>query len=239
VPDALLAQPRIKAAIFDVDGTLYDQSPLRRAMAGRLVRAHVLHPRRGYRVARTLAAYRRAQEDLRGGAASGDLRRAQVARAAAAVGIDQATAEQIVTEWIDRAPLELLARCARPGVDAALRSLRERGVRLAVLSDYPAADKLDALGLAEHFELVLSADDPAIGAFKPDPRGLEVTLARLGVDASEAFYVGDRADVDAVAAIAAGLPCVLVSGQGNADVTGPGVTHVARFEEITHQLEPA
>jgi phosphoglycolate phosphatase/putative hydrolase of the HAD superfamily len=239
VSDALLDRSRLKAVIFDVDGTLYEQGPLRRAMALRLARAHLLHPVRGYRVARTLAAYRRAQEALRGTAAVGDLRAAQVAQAATSAGIDPVAVERIVTQWIETVPLELLPRFIRPGVEGALRTLQAGGIRLAVLSDYPAAAKLQALGLAGHFDLVLCADDPAIGAFKPDPLGLQVAMARLGVDAREAIYVGDRADIDAVAARAAGLPCLLVTHSSEAGVAGPGVTYVSSFADITHQLEPA
>ena len=45
--------------------------------------------------------------------------------------------------------------------------------------------------------MVLCAQDPEIGVFKPHPRGIEATLVRLGVVASEAVYIGDRSlDVD-------------------------------------------
>ncbi len=84
-------------------------------------------------------------------------------------------------------------------------------MRLAALSDYPAEAKLRALGIADLFELVLCAQAPEIGVFKPHPRGLQVVLEQMGVDRHECLYVGDRADVDAAAAAAAGVACAILT----------------------------
>ena len=48
----------LAAVIFDVDGTLYDQPPLRRAMAIRLMRCVAREPFTGSRTIRVLRAYR-------------------------------------------------------------------------------------------------------------------------------------------------------------------------------------
>ena len=55
----------LKAIIFDVDGTLYTQAPLRRAMALRLMRHALAHPVAGSEAVRALRAFRQAQEHLR------------------------------------------------------------------------------------------------------------------------------------------------------------------------------
>ena len=47
--------------------------------------------------------------------------------------------------------------------------------------------------------------------FKPDPRGLQVTLARLSAKADESLYVGDRPEVDATAAAEVGIPCAIIT----------------------------
>ena len=56
-----------------------------------------------------------------------------------------------------------------------------------------------------------------------------MVLERLGVSSRESLYVGDRADVDAPAASAAGMPCVIV----NPRPAGPS-THrrVADYREL-------
>jgi HAD superfamily hydrolase (TIGR01509 family) len=205
---------RVKAVVFDVDGTLYRQGPLRRAMAGRLLRAHLLHPRRGRQTLRALSAYRRAQEELRTEPAGSDLAGAQLHLAAARCGLDDASVRAHVAEWMETAPLDLVARLKQPGLDELLSDLRSAGVRLAVLSDYDAAGKLDALGIARYFDVVVTAQQPDVGVFKPHPRGLRVVLERLGVEPADALYVGDRVDVDAAAAAAAGVPCVILLEEG-------------------------
>ena len=85
------------------------------------------------------------------------------------------------------------------------------GIRLGALSDYPADAKLQALGIRDQFEVVLSAQSPEVGVFKPHPGGLEAVLDRMRVSVNQALYVGDREEVDAAAAEAAGLACAILT----------------------------
>jgi FMN phosphatase YigB (HAD superfamily) len=106
---------------------------------------------------------------------------------------------------------------------------------VAALSDYPAEQKLEALGLSAHFRHVVSAQDPEVRRFKPHPRGLEVTLERLGVSAADAVYVGDRPDVDGICAEHAGVRCAIVGARtGNTSWVG-----VADYRELARLLWPA
>jgi phosphoglycolate phosphatase-like HAD superfamily hydrolase len=75
-----------------------------------------------------------------------------------------------------------------------------------------------------------------VAAFKPNPRGILVALERLGVAPGEALYVGDRAEVDAAAARAAGVACAILSGLKAA----PDAAYlaVASFAELAHRIEP-
>jgi HAD superfamily hydrolase (TIGR01509 family) len=236
VPEPSLDITRLKAVIFDLDGTLYRQGPLRRAMAMRLVGAYAIHPAAGLRAMRTIAAYRQAQEHLRSGPHEGDLAEAQIGLAVDRTGFDRVSVARDVARWIEQEPLDLLSRYARPGLRSLLASLRSRGIKLAVLSDYEAAPKLHALGIIDLFDVVLCAQEPEVGVFKPDPRGLQVALKRLDVTGAEALYVGDRADVDAVAAAAAGVPCAIFSklGRGGA---GRGFVQITRFSDLQTRLE--
>jgi FMN phosphatase YigB (HAD superfamily) len=115
-----------------------------------------------------------------------------------------------VRRWMEEEPLSLLSRCVYPGTLDMLKACRAKGLRLAALSDYPADEKLRAMGMAGLFDVVLCAQAPDVNAFKPNPRGLLVALDRLGVGADECLYVGDRADVDAPAAAAAGIRCAIL-----------------------------
>jgi HAD superfamily hydrolase (TIGR01509 family) len=194
-----------KAILTDLDGTLYSQPALHRRMALQLLRAFSLQPRQAWRTIRILRAYRLAQERLRALEAPCDLGTEQLRLASEWSGCSPDHCRTIVERWMEREPLAHLAKCAHPGASAFFREARRRGVRLAVCSDYPARQKLTALDLEGCFDAVVCAQDPEVGRFKPHPRMLQVALQRLGVAPEDAFYLGDRADVDGAAARNAGV----------------------------------
>jgi HAD superfamily hydrolase (TIGR01509 family) len=204
-------------------------------MALRLARAHILQPMRGITTLRILRAYRHGQEALRDGPVGGDLALAQLRFAADATGASPATVQETVTRWMDEAPLDLLPAAAFPGMQSFVLGLRASGLRLGVLSDYPPAAKLAALGVGDLFDAVLCAQAPEVGVFKPNPRGILVLLERLGVAPSEALYVGDRVEVDAAAARAAGVACAILSSK--AGRTADGCLSVTSYAELRGVLD--
>ena len=204
-----------RAVLFDVDGTLYDAKPMRRAMLRSLLGAVLRRPFAMRRTLRAISAYRRALESLRA-EDSCDVRAEQLRRASAASGVSESELSQIVDEWMDERPLRPLARCRRPGLPEFLAELQRQGVPCGAFSDYPVRRKLETLGVVEFFGVQLDAGDPRIRALKPRPEGLLVGAIELGVPAEELLYVGDRAEVDAAAANAAGAGCVLI-GEGEGE----------------------
>jgi HAD superfamily hydrolase (TIGR01509 family) len=222
---------QIDAIVFDVDGTLYRQRTVRATMLGRLLRECVLRPRAGVGTVRVLRAYRRAQEQLRENdaphASGARGAAAQLALAAERTGMPAPAVAATVARWMEQEPLPLIARAVLPGLESFLAQAANRGLRLGVLSDYPAQSKLEALGIAGRFEVVVCAQDPEVGVFKPDPRGLLLALDRLGVPPERALYVGDRPEVDGVTARRAGVSAVIVGRAGQAAVDG--VSHVADY----------
>lgn len=206
---------QLAAIVFDVDGTLYRQRPLRRAMLLRLLGEAVSKPGRGIAAFRALRAYRQAQEVLRSAPIEGGLAAAQLRLACERSGQAEEIVAAIVARWMEKEPLPLLERCVEPALRTLLTAARSRGLRLGVFSDYPAAAKLDAMRLTEFFQVVVTAHDEAVNRFKPHPSGLLVTLRRLGVHPGQTLYVGDRDDVDAPAARAAGVRCIIVGRQRN------------------------
>jgi putative hydrolase of the HAD superfamily len=210
VPSQAFDPRALKAVVFDIDGTLYRQGPLRRAMLFRLLAAHAVRPMAGWRTFAALRAYRHAQEQLRGDL-SGDVAAAQVKLACERARMDRAIVAETVERWMEREPLAILRRHLQPGLVEFLDVCRLRGLRLATLSDYPGDDKLRALGVAHYFDVSLCAQSKEIGVFKPNPKGLQVALDRLGAAPAHTLYVGDRVDVDAPAAEAAGVPCAILT----------------------------
>lgn len=96
-----------------------------------------------------------------------------------------------------------------------LRALRARRLRTGVVSnfDFRLAALLEALELAPLLEVVVLPADA--GAAKPDPAIFAAALARLGVSAADAVYVGDDADDDIAGAQGAGLRAIDVGTVGD------------------------
>jgi FMN phosphatase YigB (HAD superfamily) len=204
------------AIIFDLDGTLYSQRALRWLLLPGLLK--LAASGEGRTTLRAMKAARRALEVLRYSERPLSLPGDHYRLAASMAGLGQDVLEHCLAGFWTNAPLRFLARCMRPGLIELLTSAREHGIRLAVFSDYPVEAKLTALGVRPYFEIATCASDPEIQAYKPNPRGLRVILERMGVAAGDAVYIGDRPEVDAAAATAAGIPSIIVAGERFAEV---------------------
>ncbi|MFJ2298495.1 HAD family hydrolase [Oerskovia paurometabola] len=102
-------------------------------------------------------------------------------------------------------------------VEPMLAVLQDLPVRLAVLTngtDEQQHAKLGAVGLVGRLGPVFTAE--GLGVAKPDPQSYLLVCAALGVDPRDVLHVGDRYDLDVVAARAAGLRAVHLdrTGQG-------------------------
>lgn len=86
-----------------------------------------------------------------------------------------------------------------PDVGTALVSLRERGVRLGLVSDgHPTVQraKFAALGLANVVEAVVFTGDLPAGSAKPSPVPFAVAAELLGVEPERCVYVADDRSKD-------------------------------------------
>ena len=180
-------------------------------MFRRFLRTYLLNARQGVVTARALSAYRRAHEALRHRLElSAELEQAQVSLACQTSGLDRDIILSAKEQWFEREALALLSAHRFSGLREFLALCRERGLHRAIVSDYPAATKLEALGLRSYFEIVICAQDASVQALKPNPRGLQLALERLGVKPADAVYIGDRRGVDDVAALAAGMRPIIL-----------------------------
>ena len=88
---------------------------------------------------------------------------------------------------------------------ACLEVLDAAGIPYGALSNARVAyqvEKLTAAGLG-HVPMLVGVD--SLGFGKPDPRVFDLAAERIGVAPEHIAYVGDEYDIDAVAAIAAGM----------------------------------
>ncbi|MCY7316782.1 MAG: HAD family hydrolase [Rubrivivax sp.] len=106
-------------------------------------------------------------------------------------------------------------RAARPpsarlydDVAGCLAQLRHRGLRLALLTDNPAASqqhKIDCAGLAPAFDaLVLTAEIGGSGAPKPQAAAFHAAATQLDLPPAALVMVGDHVFRDSLGALEAG-----------------------------------
>jgi HAD superfamily hydrolase (TIGR01509 family) len=214
---SILAGKPIAAILFDVDGTLYLQSRLRRRVLLRLLSYSLANPRAGVRAIRVVQEYRRALENLRERPVSCDIGLEQLEMTAQRAGLTSAETDRIMRQWFISEPLKILPACACEGLARFLAAASARSIRMAIVSDYEPAGKLEALGVARHFEAIVTPRNT--GRLKPHPAGLQRALDLLQVDPEQALYIGDRLDVDLPAAQHAGVRCAILGtrpSRGNA-----------------------
>ena len=98
-----------------------------------------------------------------------------------------------------------------PGVGEALEAWRAAGTGMAVLTNKPvlfSAALLDGLGLGGHFARVYGGN--SFATKKPDPFGLRLIMAELGVGPDRTIMIGDSS-VDVLTARNAGVACAGVT----------------------------
>ena len=178
--------------VFDLDGTLYRQMPVRLEMAAKLLTYYFLRPWR-LRELFLLKEFRAEREKLLSDEEN-------LARLQSKYGLEP---KKIIREWLFDRALESVRRWKREKVLSAIEAHRRAGGVVIVYSDYPVEEKLSAMGLTVDFGYWSGA--PSIDCLKPDPRGLNNVITRLNLDRAEILYVGDRDDRDGECARRAGV----------------------------------
>ena len=116
------------------------------------------------------------------------------------------------------------------GAEAVVAELRRR-YRVGLLTDGPERtqrSKLRRLGWEDAFDAVVVTG--GIGTPKPDPAAFAALLESLGVDATDAAYVGDHPERDIAGAAAAGLWPVQVRYEGGPETHPAAAATVSRSD---------
>jgi phosphoglycolate phosphatase len=143
---------------------------------------------------------------------------------------ERAAALNIFLEHYEKHNLD--ATRAYPGVEEALVLLK--GSPMAVLTNKPTAASLqilEGLGLAKYFHGIYGGD--SFEKKKPDPSGAQFILRELGAAAGESAMVGDS-DVDVQTARNAGMRAIAVRyGFGKYDrEANPADQYIDRLTEL-------
>ena len=124
-----------------------------------------------------------------------------------------------------------------PGVMPTLQSLREAGIRLCCITNKDSAftePLLREAGLGDYFTFTLCADRPE--ERKPSPYMLLAACSRLGISPGNMLFVGDSS-MDIAAARAAGCPVVAVSYGYGKEHGDPQVQADARVDSFADLLQ--
>lgn len=123
-----------------------------------------------------------------------------------------------------------------PGALDLLRELKDRGLKLALLTNGVSEthrEKIALLQIAEYFDAIFLADE--VGMLKPDPLLFAHACTKLRTSPSESAMVGDRYERDIAGALTAGLFTIWMNVRGErlpagarpADVTVSNISEVA------------
>jgi HAD superfamily hydrolase (TIGR01509 family) len=203
----LTAQMRVRAVVFDVDGTLVNSLEGIHEAASRAAASF------GYEV--SYGAVRRA---MNSGESLWDLVLPEEKRG------DAQLIATLRSETMRHWPA-VLAGSVRvfSGLEHTLRELQTAGLRLAICTGSRGESflPLRRAGLMECFDPVITAQD--VRRPKPHPEGLQLCLARLGCQPGEAVYVGDSSH-DIAAGQAAGMRVVgvLTGAADSAELSAAG-----------------
>lgn len=189
----------IKAVLFDLDDTLYDRDALVRMVV--------------------TDQYDVFQHEL-GSVRKDDFVRRVLELDDHGYADKRALYAMLVAEW--GLPTNLIERFAKnfwssydekcelsEDTRVTLQTLRRNGIKLGVITNGGAERqqrKLDSLGISSWFDVILISETE--GVRKPDAEIFHRALARCGVEACEAIFVGDHPDTDIGGALQAGLRAV-------------------------------
>ncbi len=201
---------KVKVVIFDVDGTLYDQRKLRKYMLMALLKYYIVNPL-CLKELKILIDFRNEREKQAFKTVN-NLENAQYIWGAQASGVSPEMVRDVVKKWIFRIPLKYISYCCYLGVLEFFENLCKRGITTAIFSDYPAEEKMSALGLSPSY--IVCSTDKNVDRFKPDPRGLFVITEKLGVSIENCLFIGDRDERDGECARKAGMPYLILKRRG-------------------------
>ena len=122
------------------------------------------------------------------------------------------------------------------GLCAFLDFLRDRGVRMAVVSSTCSKDVLTALNrmdILQYFDIVVCGD--AVAAGKPSPLGYQKAMEFLGAAPSDCVAVEDSRN-GVLAAVAAGVLTAAFKGSAVRQDTSGAAFEAHSYDELREQL---
>jgi FMN phosphatase YigB (HAD superfamily) len=168
---------------------------------------------------------------------------AAVAVDALGLDLDAPVRAQLVEAFMHEGDGRQFVPC--PGVDDALRALRERGVHIGIVCDVGITPSTGLRRLLEHHGLLAYFDgwsfSDEVGWFKPAPAIFEHALGYLGTQPAQTAHIGDITRTDVAGALAMGMTAIryrgIVDDQGRVDGADTGGADLEAHHVIDHHDE--
>ncbi|QFP41838.1 HAD family hydrolase [Borrelia miyamotoi] len=188
----------IKAVIFDFDGTLYPEIGLNLSMFSDFLKniKFFLAFKKVRKEIRLLQSGQSVPSNKNG------LRSMQVEMLANYLGFNPNRCELLLNKIYYGASFGDRFRSLKPysGVHDLIYSLKSRGIKLGVMSDFPIATRVsNLLGIEDSFwDILYSSEDT--GYLKPHKMAFLRIVDELGIDNNHILYVGNSYEYDILGA---------------------------------------
>lgn len=194
----------IEAIIFDVDGTLYFQKPVRFAMLKSLLKYYLLRPWK-WKQLYGIYLFRRFRETEQCRNMPYD---GQLALVGSKAGLTKSELGKIIRYWMFEYPLFLIEEYRDRELLSFLHRIQKDGKKIIIYSDYPPEEKLKCLGVEADY--IFYPGMGGIMGLKPSLESMRHIMNTVGFLPESFLYIGDRADRDGKSAELAGIPFWLV-----------------------------
>ncbi|MCL2480465.1 MAG: HAD family hydrolase [Spirochaetaceae bacterium] len=189
----MLNSKKIEAVIFDVDGTLYPNYKMYLTSVLFFFRHPLLS-----------TAFNRMRHKVRKTDYSGHFRELQVSIFAKEIKKTEQEAAHLMEKYIYGQFVSMF-KWIKPYkiIKKIVADLKNRGIKVGIISDFPAGKKISYLGLDGYWDVVCSADE--IGALKPRLEPFNTVASKLGINPEKIIYVGNHYHYDIIGANNAGM----------------------------------
>ena len=176
--------------IFDVDGTLYPQKKVRVNMALRLTKYYLIRPFKWKEVA-AIYYFRKLRENEKYKSQPMEYLYKNISLR---LGVPEKAIFETIHRWMFTEPLDLLKKYRYTEITDFIIKKYNEGTKIIIYSDYPALDKLKAMGIK--YNSVYTSCDESIQEQKPSERAMKKILQDIKIPPEKIIYIGDRDEKD-------------------------------------------
>lgn len=183
----------IQAVAFDIDGTLYENWKLNsRIMFHFIKNIHFF------------SHYGLVRGALRKDKAEGDFSRIQAEYMARRMRTTPEKAQEALDRIVYQGLKKFFERISPcKNVLECITKMKENGMKIAILSDFPPEQKGELWGIKAMADLSMGTEE--CGALKPNPKAFIKMAEKLGISPENILYVGNSYKYDVMGSKAAGM----------------------------------